>query len=185
MKTKAQKEIEAGRAAVLTALRKDEGMTLEKVAALTSEDRKKIIRGEDDPSPEDVFNIIRWTALSMPEDQYSKAIRNALGIGMGMGMGNLTERRMRLLEQMDVSLRTLINYEDTGAELLAMALPLTNRKRDEVAELSVSDIAFQVLRLRETIDRAGVDADLPSKLAHIENRLEELWEHVFGQEEES
>lgn len=192
------KERVAKRAEVIRRLRKDEGLTLEKLAALSTEDR--IVCNFWNATPEEMFDRIRIAAYYMPDDQYARAIRNALAIGMGMSEANLTERRMRMLEYMDVSLRTLINYEDVGAEALARSLGITatNIYKDAKA-MDLEAVAVQLIRLQEVVDRSGIDDDLPlkisdikseiSRLGHridaIENNINTLWAAVFPKSPDS
>lgn len=138
---------------VLKQLRQGEGMTLERVRNLPVSERRAIIP-DDDPSPENVFNLVRWAAISLLDDQYSVAIKNALGIGEDVVEGNLTERRMSLLERLDVKLRTLINHEDTGAELLAQQIDITRKVRQDLGTIDVMEVAASVDQLRARLDRA-------------------------------
>lgn len=183
-------------AEVIRSLRKDEGLTVEKIAALSEEERLAVnkYRGLA-MTPEQMFDLIRLTALNMADDQYARAIRNALAIGTGMAQANLTERRMRLLEYMDVSLRTLIKYEDIGADIMARDMIDTDIARMKADTMDTASLGIQLVRLREIVDRAGIDADLPLKISEIKSEISQvqrrldaveqnittLWEKVFPQ----
>lgn len=158
-----REELHQQRVDAIKTLRQGEGMTVEKIRNMdiwqrSLRDQEKGfdpfpgIWGYSTKSPEGDFNLARWAALSLLDDQYSLAIRNALAIGQGVGKGNLTERRMHLLEQMDVSLRTLINYEDTGADMLARQIALTYKIRDDIDAVDTVELIAQVDQLKTRVE---------------------------------
>ncbi len=166
-------------AVAMKSLRKDEGVTLEKVSKLP-EAVLVHLGGYKDPSI--VLDLIRWSAESMPDDRYSRAIKNALALsGYGAGLSTLTERRMQLLEILDVSLRTLITYEDTGAEMLAHEIQRNDLAKNTAEEFTdLEQLAVQVVRIRETVAKSGIDINLPYRLAQIERRLGEIEAKLAG-----
>lgn len=163
---------------IIKRLRQGDGMTLEKVQDLNDDALMKFNYGaelsSEPPTPEAVFNLIRWSALSLLDDQYSLAIRNALAIGQGVGQGNLTERRMHLLEQIDVSLRTLITYEDTGAELLAKQIDMTGKMRQDLGTVDVSDLAVRLAKLEAMVKVLGERVDTLAPSSSDESAFIEL-----------
>lgn len=139
---------------VLKYLRQGDGLTVERVSAL-EDDQLRALYPSDEylKPPEAVYNLIRWAALSLVDDQYSLAIRNALGIGDDVAKGNLTDRRERFYKTRGITLRTLINHEDAGIELLAQQIDITASKQD-LGTVDVAEVATSVEKLRSRLDQA-------------------------------
>lgn len=165
---------------VLKYLRQGDGLTVERVSAL-EDDQLRALYPSDEylKPPEAVYNLIRWAALSLVDDQYSLAIRNALGIGDDVAKGNLTDRRERFSKSRGITLRTLINHEDAGIELLAQQIDITASKQD-IGTVDLTEVATNVEKLRARLDRAERENwVLRSCLLVLGNLVGSDWERTF------
>jgi hypothetical protein len=98
--------------------------------------------------PEDLYDLIRITAGSLLDDDGAVAIRNALGLGWTTD-ANLTERRMALLEQVDITMRALQKREDSGAQLLVRQMEVMRRMRPNLAqEVGTAELIADINQLR-------------------------------------
>lgn len=105
------------RAATIRKLAHGEGLTPAAVAALERHEMEDFSVNE----PEQLYDLLKFTAQLMQyNDPKAGAIKAALGL-VGSYKKTLTERRWAYLEedQVDMSLRTLMRYEQEGAELMA------------------------------------------------------------------
>jgi hypothetical protein len=135
----------AERTAKLKALLQGSPLTAAKIDGLLAAGDYALFSVE---GPEDLYDLIRITAGSLLDDDGAVAIRNALGLGWTTD-ANLTERRMALLEQVDITMRALQKREDSGAQLLVRQMEVMRRMRPNLAqEVGTAELIADINQLR-------------------------------------
>lgn len=140
----------------LRALRKGDGLTLTSLAML--------------PNVEDAFGTDDYRAIrraiigtiaSEHDDKGVAALANALAVDTPDGL-TLMERRERYIEQHRMSMRTLTNYEEYGATVIAQLLPVPLQPSppgDAARDLAlVEDVVQRAIRDGGLTDHARMKA---------------------------
>ncbi|MEV0360061.1 hypothetical protein AB0H71_28785 [Nocardia sp. NPDC050697] len=101
----------------------------------------------------ELYDLIKITAGSLMDDPDADAIRNALGLRDSYGpKGNLTDRRMRYLEEIDITLRSLQVREQKGAEMLVRQMIVMGRANPDIRERA--EMKERIAKLEARLDRA-------------------------------
>lgn len=143
------------RAATIRKLAQGEGLTPDAVAALEHHELGDFSVTE----PEQLYDLLKFTAQLMQyNDPKAGAIKAALGL-TGTYKKTLTERRWSYLEedQVDMSLRTLMRYEQEGAELMAqqvevaLTMPTPNATWQNAAFSEMKSLKNEVNDLKHVV----------------------------------
>lgn len=124
----------------------------------------------------DVYSAIRRAVRMIADPDHREALRNALAI-TGEG-ANLTERRTNYLMTVDISYRTLVRYEQAGADAAAQLLPEILDDEDQFKHLErrIDEVAALVLAsLIITIDDGADEEDETFLDSIFEDKEDRLW----------
>jgi hypothetical protein len=151
MDAEAQDSLEQMRREIsfIRALTQGEGLTVEAII------REKPSDIYPDTSPEELVDMITWAADQLMDTAQTNAIRNALGLGDFKG-GTLTERRNAFLKLADVSLRTLIRHEQSGADMLVHQLIRGRALQGQKPEPRIAQLQQQIHDLQILVARLAI-----------------------------